>query len=107
MYQIQANHSGTRFIDVSETHLQTIHKYALFTGLVPSNGIVTETTLETLKHNVKSIILNNAIDDNRDLCDLCFNVLYHNNMKVFALKELIMLYIGWQDNQKEPESATL
>ena len=60
-----------------------------------------ETTLETLKHNVKSLILNNAIEDNKDLCDLCFNVLYHDNMKVFGLKELIMLYVGWRDSKDE------
>ena len=74
MYTIQTNASGTRSIDVTEEHLLTIEKYALLKGLVPSNGIVDETTLETLKHNVKSLILNNAIEDNKDLCDLCFNV---------------------------------
>ena len=99
MYKLQSNPSATRFIEVSETHLQTSEKYSLFKRLVPSNGIVDETTLESLKHNVKSIILNDALEDNRDLCDLCFNVLYHNNMKVFTLKELIMLYVGWKDNQ--------
>ena len=100
MYKIQTNPSGTRSIEIDEAHLQTIDNYSLFKGLVPSNGIVDETTLETLKHNVKSLILNGATEDNRALCDLCFNVLYHDNMKVFALKELIMLYIGWRDNQK-------
>ncbi|MBQ6965906.1 MAG: hypothetical protein IJP82_09500 [Bacteroidaceae bacterium] len=99
MYKIQTNASGTRYIEVTEEHLKTIEEYSLFKGLVPSNGIVDETTLETLKHNVKSIILNDAVEDNKDLCNLCFNVLYHDNMKVFGLKELIMLYIGWHDNK--------
>ncbi|MBQ6751582.1 MAG: hypothetical protein IJR02_12575 [Bacteroidaceae bacterium] len=100
MYKIQTNASGTRTIDVSEEHLQTIEKYSLLKGLVPSNGMVDETTLETLKHNVKSIILNDAIEDNKALCDLCFNVLYHDNMKVYGLKELIMLYVGWKDSKE-------
>ena len=100
MYKIQTNASGTRTIDVSEEHLQTIEKYSLLKGLVPSNGLVDETTLETLKHNVKSIILNDAIEDNKALCNLCFNVLYHDNMKVYGLKELIMLYVGWKDSKE-------
>lgn len=103
MYKIQSNASGTRCIDVSEENLETIEKYALLKGLVPSNGIVDETTLEKLKHNVKSYILNN--DNCKDLIDLCFNVLYHDNMKVFGLKELIMLYVGWSDSREE-ENAT-
>ena len=100
MYKIQTNASGTRTIEVSENHLEMIEKYSLLKGLVPSNGMVDETTLETLKHNVKSIILNDAIEDNKALCDLCFNVLYHDNMKVYGLKELIMLYVGWKDSKE-------
>ncbi len=99
MFKIQSNASGTRSIEISEENLITIDKYSLFKGLVPSNGIVDETTLESLKHNVKSFILNN--DDCSDLADLCTNVLYHDNMKVFALKELIMLYVGWRDAREE------
>ena len=100
MYKIQANASGTRSIDVTEQHLETIERYSLLKGLVPSNGIVDETTLEQLKHNVKSVILSENSEDKRDLCDLCFNVLYNDNMKVFGLKELIMLYVGWSDSKE-------
>lgn len=101
MYKIQANASGTRCIEITEQHLATIEKYSLLKGLIPSNGIVDETTLETLKHNAKSYILNNS--DCNDLADLAFNVLYHNNMKVFGLKELIMLYVGWRDSKTTEE----
>lgn len=101
MYKIQTNASGTRSIQVTEQHLETIEKYALLKGLVPSNGLVDETTLEKLKQNVKSFILSNSTEDNKALCDLCFNVLYHDNMKVFGLKELIMLYVGWSDSRQE------
>ena len=100
MYKIQTNASGTRSISVSEEHLETIEKYSLLKGLVPSNGLVDETTLEKLKHNVKSYILSNDAEDTKALCDLCFNVLYHDNMKVFGLKELIMLYVGWSDSKE-------
>lgn len=101
MYKIQTNASGTRHIEVTEQHLETIEKYSLLKGLVPSNGLVDETTLEKLKQNVKSYILSNSTEDNKELCDLCFNVLYHDNMKVFGLKELIMLYVGWSDSKEE------
>lgn len=104
MYKIQTNASGTRFIEITEENLETIDKYSLLKGLVPSNGIVDETTLEQLKHNVKSYILNN--DDCKDIIELCFNVLYHNNMKVFGLKELIMLYVGWKDSKEQDAVAT-
>lgn len=97
MYKIQSNASGTRSIEITEQNLETIEKYSLFSELVPSSGIVDETTLEQLKHNMKSYILSN--DDCKDMIDLCFNVIYHDNMKVFALKELIMLYVHWKENK--------
>lgn len=106
MYKIQTNASGTRSITVSEQHLETIEKYSLLKGLVPSNGLVDETTLEKLKHNVKSFILSNEAEDTKALCDLCFNVLYHDNMKVFGLKELIMLYVGWSDSKEDEATST-
>ncbi len=104
MYKIQANASGTRSIDITELHLLTIEKYSLLKRLVPSNGIVDETTLETLKHNAKSYILNNP--ECTDLADLCTNVLYNDNMKVYGLKELIMLYVGWHDAREEELEET-
>jgi len=99
IYKIQSNASGTRSIEITEENLFAIEKYSLLKGLVPSNGIVDETTLESLKHNAKSYILNN--DECKDLVDLCTNVLYHDNMKVYGLKELIMLYVGWRDAREE------
>lgn len=101
MYSIQTNQSGTRHIEVTEKHLATIERYSLLNGLVPSNGMVDETTLEKLKHNVKALILSDTEDDNKDLCDLCFNVLYHDNMKVFGLRELIMLFVAWSEEKEE------
>ena len=99
MYKIQTNASGTRNIEITEENLESIEKYSLLKGLIPSNGLVDDTTLEQLRQNVKSYILNN--DNCKDLIDLCFNVLFHNNMKVFGLKELIMLYVGWKDAKEQ------
>lgn len=105
MYKIQTNISGTRNIELTDNHLETIDKYSLLNGLIPSSGIVNETTLEQLKHNAKSFILAN--DDCKDLIALCHDVLYHDNMKVFGLKELIMLYVNWKDaKETENELAT-
>ena len=99
MYKIQTNTSGTRHIDVSEENLRTIEKYALFDGLVASNGIVDEGTLEKLKQNVRSFVMQN--EDCKDLINLCYEVLYHDNMKVYGLRELIMLYISWNEEEEE------
>ena len=46
MYKIQANQSGTRSIEVSDQHLETIEKYQLLRNLVDSNGIIDEEVLE-------------------------------------------------------------
>ena len=53
MYKIQSNISGTRTIDVSDEHLQTIDKYQLFRDLIDSNGYVDEPVLEKLKLNIR------------------------------------------------------
>ena len=45
MYKIQANQSGTRSIEVSDLHLETIDKYQLLRNLVDSNGIIDEGVL--------------------------------------------------------------
>ena len=49
MHKIQANNSGTRTIDVSDLHLETIDKYALLKNLVDSNGIIDEEVLEQIE----------------------------------------------------------
>lgn len=54
MYTIQTNASGTRSMEISEKHLETIEKYSLFQQLIDSNGIVDETVLDKLKLNIRS-----------------------------------------------------
>lgn len=98
MYTIQANPSGTRSIDISDENLMAIRKYALFSHLIDSNGIVDESVLEKLKLNIRSLIATD-VEDRKELLDLCIDVIYHNNMKAFGLQQLIMLYLDWTSKQ--------
>ena len=95
MYKIQANASGTRSIDVSDTHLETIEKYALLKNLIDSNGIIDEPVLDKLKLNCRSI-LESMPEVDRDLMDLCLDVIYNKNMKALGLQNLVQLYIEWE-----------
>ncbi len=106
MYKIQANPTGTRSIEVSEEHLQTIRKYALLKNLIDSTGIINETVLDKLKFTLRALLESEAGKD-KALLDLCLDVIYHNNMKAFGLHQLTLLYIDWvskQDQQIETES---
>lgn len=106
MYKIQANPTGTRSIEVSEEHLQTIRKYQLLKNLIDSTGIIDETVLDKLKFTLRALLESEAGKD-KALLDLCLDVIYHNNMKAFGLHQLTLLYIDWvskQDQQTETES---
>ena len=106
MYKIQATPTGTRSIEVSEEHLQTISKYALLKNLIDSTGIIDETVLDKLKFTLRALLESEAGKD-KALLDLCLDVIYHNNMKAFGLHQLTLLYIDWvskQDQQTETES---
>lgn len=94
MYKIQANASGTRSINVSEEHLETIKKYSLLKNLIDSNGFIDETVLDKLKLNMRSM-LEASRGAEKGLIDLCLDVIYNKNMKAFGLHQLVMLYIDW------------
>jgi len=94
--RIQTNSSGTRSIEVSELHLQTIEKYQLFRDLIDSNGYVDEQVLDKLKLNIRSLLSGDAGKD-KNLLDLCLDVIYHANMKAFGLQQLVLLYINWKN----------
>ncbi|MCI7012049.1 MAG: hypothetical protein ACI3YM_04630 [Prevotella sp.] len=96
MNKIQANPSGTRSIDVSDQHLETIEKYQLFRDLIDSNGYVDEQVLEKLKLNIRSLLESESGKD-KALLDLCLDVIYHPNMKAFGLQRLVLLFIEWKD----------
>ena len=95
MHKIQTNASGTRSIEVSDKHLETIEKYALLKNLIDSNGIIDEEVLDKLKCNIRSIL---ESDEGKDkaLLDLCLDVIYNRNMKAFGLHQLVLLYIEWR-----------
>ena len=96
MNKIQANPSGTRSIDVSDQHLETIEKYQLFRDLIDSNGYVDEQVLEKLKLNIRSLLESESGKD-KALLDLCLDGIYHPNMKAFGLQRLVLLFIEWKD----------
>lgn len=101
MYKIQANASGTRSIEVSDAHLETIRKYALFKDLIDSSGFVDEQALEKLKLNARSILESQSGD--KCLLDLCLDVIYNSYMKVFGLRGLYALYKKWEQSHPETE----
>lgn len=105
MYKIQSNQSGTRSIDISEKHLETIEKYQLFRGLIDSNGFVDEQVLDKLKLNIRAMLETETLKDNA-LLDLCLDVIYHQNMKAFGLQQLVLLYIKWLDDKHEATEPT-
>lgn len=102
MYKIQANPSGTRSIEITDEHLQTIEKYQLLRNLVDSNGFVDEEVLEKLKLNVRSLLESEAGKD-KNLLDLCLDVIYNSNMKALGLHNLAVLYAQWKDKQQNGE----
>ena len=100
MYKIQANASGTRSINVSEEHLQTIKKYSLLRNLIDSTGFIDEAVLDKLKLNMRSMLESNKGAD-KGLIDLCLDVIYNQNMKAFGLHQLILLYIEWVEKNDD------
>lgn len=95
MYKIQANISGTRSITISENHLKTIDKYSLLRNLIDSNGIIDEIVLDKLKHNIRAMLENENGKD-KDLLDLCLDVIYNQNMKAYGLHQLIIQFVEWK-----------
>ena len=103
--KIQTNPTGTRSIEIEETHLQTIEKYQLWRDLIDSNGYVDEQVLDKLKLNIRSLLESQAGVD-KELLDLCLDVIYHPNMKAFGLQQLVLLYINWKDRGNDNLGST-
>lgn len=103
MYKIQANQSGTRSVEVSDLHLETIDKYQLLRNLVDSNGIIDEGVLEKLKLNVRALLEADNCQD-KALLDLCLDVIYNSNMKALGLHNLVLLYVDWLDKRAANEA---
>lgn len=94
--KIQANATGTRNIEVSDQHLATIEKYQLFRNLIDSTGYVDEQVLDKLKFNIRGLLESQDGVD-KDLLNLCLDVIYHPNMKAFGLQQLVLLFINWKN----------
>ena len=73
---------------IDENHLRTIEKFNLLADLLDSNGIVDENVLNKLQLNARSLLDNT--NGNPELLNLCKDVIFHNNMKAFALHQLIL-----------------
>lgn len=97
MAKIQANSTGTRTIEVTEQHLVTLDKYQLLRDLVDSHGYVDEEVLDKLKMNIRSLLESENVRD-KDLLDLCLDVVYNSNMKAFGLQQLFQHYMEWKNN---------
>lgn len=104
--KIQTNSSGSRSIEIQESHLQTIEKYQLLRDLIDSTGYVDEQVLDKLKLNIRSLLeAQNGLD--KDLLNLCLDVIYHPNMKAFGLQQLVLLYINWKNQTSEDIGTTI
>ena len=104
--KIQTNSSGTRSIEVSEEHLTTIDNYQLFRDLIDSNGYVDEQVLDKLRLNIRSLLEGDAGKD-KNLLDLCLDVIYHPNMKAFGLQQLVLLFINWKNRSNDGLASTI
>ena len=104
MIKIQTNASGTISIEISEQHLCVIDRYQLFQDLIDSNGYIDEPVLDKLKLNIRALLESEAGRD-KELLDLCLDVVYHPNMKALGLQNLVQLYKDWRNNQENGVSA--
>ena len=104
MTKIQANASGTRSIEISEQHLATIYQYQLLRDLVDSNGYIDESVLDKLKFNIRSLLESETGRD-KQLLDLCLDVIYHPNMKAIGLQNLVQLFKDWKEKQEKKEDG--
>ena len=56
--------------------------------------------LEKLRLNIRSLLGGQSALD-RDLLDLCLDVIYHPNMKAYGLQQLVLLFINWKNQGNE------
>lgn len=105
MYTILCNMKGSRKLSLEDAHLMTIDRYALFSDLLDSNGIVEDSVLEKLRLNVRSLLSNG--DPDPQLINLCEHVLFHSDMKAFGLHQLILLFIDWKKEQLDALKASI
>ncbi len=94
---IQLNEKGSHFLEITDLHFKTLREYALLKDLVDSTGYVTEDILLRLKLHTRSLLLN-ASPVPQDLLDLYAEVICHDKMKAYGLKQLIEAYVTFVEN---------
>ena len=94
---IQLNEKGSHFLEITDLHFQTLREYALLKDLVDSTGYVTEDVLLRLKLHARSLLLNSSPVP-QDLLDLYAEVICHDKMKAYGLKQLIEAYVKYSEN---------
>ena len=92
--KIQLNEKATHFLEITEQHLQTLQQYALLQDLVDSTGYITEDTMLRLKLRTRSLVLT-TVPVPQDLLDLYAEIICHDKMKSFGLKQLMEAYTVW------------
>lgn len=92
--KIQLNEKATHFLEITEQNFQTLQQYALLQDLVDSTGYITEDTMLRLKLRTRSLVLT-TVPVPQDLLDLYAEVICHDKMKVFGLKQLMEAYTEW------------
>ena len=63
----------------------------MFCNLIDSNGIIDESVMEKLRLNVRALLETEGTE-NKELMNLCFDVIYHPNMKAIGLSNLVKYY---------------
>ena len=101
--QIQLNATGTHHLEVTERAFQTIRKYSRLHALAGSTGYVTENGLDDVRLHVRARIASNT-SDGEGLLDLCIDVIYHDKMKAYGLKNLMDAYDAWEAAHPEAEA---
>ena len=89
--QIQLNEKASHFLEITEQNLLTLQQYALLQDLVDSTGYITEDTMLRLKLRTRSLLLTTTPVP-KDLLDLYAEVICHDKMKAFGLKQLMEVY---------------
>ena len=92
--QIQLNDKATHILEITEQNLLTLQQYALLQDLVDSTGYITEDTMLRLKLRTRSLLLTTTPVP-QDLLDLYVEVICHDKMKAFGLKQLMEVYASW------------
>ncbi len=87
---------------ITTSHLETLERLALFSDLLDSNGIVDEGVLDKLRLHVRQLLESRS--DDKELLELCKDVLFHDNMKAYTLHQLISLFLYWKQEHTEATS---